>query len=207
MPSRPHGPARHFDGRRTTSRSGKAELPACSAVLLVEASDRAGRTVVTDRDPSDDARGAVGLVPEGNEANSLVAFRGELLHGVLPGRPGDERRTSLMFSFWETALPRTKRGARPTACMRLPEAPEDAWAKALVFDPPPPPAAWAPPPRDAPLVKLDPLFEPVAGAAADGDDAPPSAYFTGATTWRPLRRPPAPPLGGEMEAAPRAQAG
>ncbi|KAH8048090.1 hypothetical protein JL722_12685 [Aureococcus anophagefferens] len=107
-------------------------LPMCSAVVLLEAPPSGGRTVVTDRDPSDagDA-GAVGFVAE-NAERGLLLFDGRLLHGVLPGRPSPRRRTSLMLSFWDRALARAAPGGRPAANMALPAADGGAaWARAL----------------------------------------------------------------------------
>ena len=158
----------------------------CSAVVLLEAPPSGGRTVVTDRDPSDagDA-GAAGFVAE-NAERGLLLFDGRLLHGVLPGRPSPRRRTSLMLSFWDRALARAAPGGRPAANMALPAADGGAaWARALLG----PRERRAPPPAEpepAGLLELAPLWVPVDGADGGDDPPPPSAFYMGPPTWRPL---------------------
>ncbi|KAK9806567.1 hypothetical protein WJX73_002259 [Symbiochloris irregularis] len=145
---RPHEPHQlHFDADECLMRQGlstyRLRHPAATCILFLTDAQDAGPTIILDQTASQDLahRGWL-LHPTANQA---VVFPGDLLHGVLPGKPrgvatndsasepSAQQRITLMMAFWaEPPCPPAHGGGHP---------PADYLGPAMTFPPVPCPAS------------------------------------------------------------------
>ncbi|KAK9804385.1 hypothetical protein WJX72_010453 [[Myrmecia] bisecta] len=100
----------HFDVDESRLRQGRNKYqlchPAVSSVVFLSCPETGGPTLVIDQIPQDDLGQRGWLVSP--EVGKLLAFRGTLLHGVLPGPPSPAgmgpSRLTLIIAWWSAVL-------------------------------------------------------------------------------------------------------
>lgn len=132
---RPHssGHQLHFDS--DDEGRGGVRNPIASSVLSLTQKSIGGETLVTSQSTNDTTLCSEnGWLCEG-KVNRLVAFKGDLLHGVVPGSGVDEshfegRRITFMVAFWETIRIQDEEG--PGAARPVSRVENQEWAKPLM---------------------------------------------------------------------------
>jgi hypothetical protein len=134
---RPHasGHQLHFDS--DDEGRGGVRNPVCSTVLTLTERGMGGETLVTSQTSTSSTLCETGWLCQG-QRNRLVAFKGNLLHGVVPGGNTDDshkttRRITFMVAFWKSIKVQDEPGAgsaRPLT--RISQ--NDEWAKPLFVE-------------------------------------------------------------------------
>ena len=128
--NRPHasGHQLHFDS--DNEGVGGIRNPIMSTILYVTG-DAGGPSLVTDQRVSDQQAATKGWLCH-PKAGRLVAFDGQVLHGVIPGKGMKTgRRVTVMFAFWKDI--QTRESDDPVAARPFPTGTNDAsdWARRL----------------------------------------------------------------------------
>jgi hypothetical protein len=131
---RPHasGHQLHFDS--DDEGRGGVRNPVCSTVLVLTEGGVGGETLVTSQSATSRTLCETGWLCQG-QRNRLLAFKGNLLHGVVPGGGCDAlhktgRRITFMVAFWKSIQVQDEPGAgsaRPFSRCR-----EKEWATPLL---------------------------------------------------------------------------
>jgi hypothetical protein len=131
---RPHssGHQLHFDS--DDEGRGGVRNPVCSTVTNLSTHTFGGETLVTTQSSKGTSLATNGWLCS-NRHNRLLTFRGDLLHGVVPGPgigPGniDVKRTTFMVAFWKRI--RIQDDPGPGAARPFSRVKEESWATPLM---------------------------------------------------------------------------
>ena len=132
--SRPHSSGHQFHFDSDDEGRGGVRNPIISTVTYLSPAGIGGETLVTSQTATGTSLARVGHLCAGRR-NRLLAFRGDLLHGVVPGAGSGSnhrkgRRVTFMVAFWKRITIQDKPGhgsARPFARFAA-----EPWAAPLV---------------------------------------------------------------------------